>query len=327
MADKTFETRAAAFELREASDGPTLEGYAAMFDQDYDLGPFRERIDSGAFKRTLGTGPDVRLLINHDGEPLARTKSGTLDLSTDSTGLHVRARLEPSDPDVQRLLPKMRRGDLDQMSFAFRVPKGGDSWSDDFTQRTLHNIELQGGDVSVVTFPANPATSASVRARDVRDAYLTLASAMFAEVREGKTFSADNATKLKRILDLIAAADDAVDEAQPLLADVLGVPNPDKMDDRAASKTPYGDVDYADPGYQSDGKKRYPIDTAEHTKAAWAYINKKANQNVYTQEQVDEIMSRIKAAAKKFGIQIGESNSLSLSLAQAIAARCRITAA
>lgn len=80
-----------------------------------------------------------------------------------------------------------------------------------------------------------------------------------------------------------------------------------------ANKQPYGDVAYADPGYQSDKKKRYPIDTAAHVRAAWAYINKAKNGAAYTGAQLKRIKGRIKAAAKKFGIDIagaGESADL-----------------
>jgi len=74
-------------------------------------------------------------------------------------------------------------------------------------------------------------------------------------------------------------------------------------------KKPYGDVTYADPGYQADKKKRYPIDTAEHCKAAWSYINQAGNASKYSPEQLAAIKAKIKAAAKKFGIDISESKS------------------
>lgn len=240
MIANTFETRTveATFEVRNAESGtPTLEGYAATFNQTYDLGPFVERIAPEAFDKTLRAGPDVRLLVDHEGQPLARTKSGTLTLSTDSQGLHARASLDPSDPDVQRLLPKMRRGDLDQMSFAFRVPSGGDSWSPDYAQRTITEAALSGGDVSVVTYPANPHTSVSVRARDAREAGCVFAEMVVRELRAGKAISAANMDKLAKILDSLAAADagvdaadEALDDAQKALAEVLGVPNPDPAD-------------------------------------------------------------------------------------------------
>lgn len=66
----------------------------------------------------------------------------------------------------------------------------------------------------------------------------------------------------------------------------------------AAAKEPYGDVAYADPGYQKDGKKRYPIDSADHCRAAWSYINQPGNAAKYTPAQRERIKSRIAAAAK-----------------------------
>ncbi len=71
-----------------------------------------------------------------------------------------------------------------------------------------------------------------------------------------------------------------------------------------AKKEPYGNVEYADPGYQKDKQKRYPIDTEEHVRAAWSYINMPKNQKMYTTGQIEKIKVRIKAAAKKFGIEI-----------------------
>ena len=65
------------------------------------------------------------------------------------------------------------------------------------------------------------------------------------------------------------------------------------------SKKPYGDVEYADPGYQKDGKKRYPIDTASHIKAAWDYIHMPKNAKKYSKSEVSAIKRRIIAAWKK----------------------------
>jgi len=66
----------------------------------------------------------------------------------------------------------------------------------------------------------------------------------------------------------------------------------------AKDNKPYGDVAYADPGYQEDGKARYPIDTEEHIRAAWNYINKPENQKPYSADQVAKIKARIIAAWK-----------------------------
>lgn len=154
-------------EMREdAPDGPTIEGYASTFDQPYDMGWYTETVASSAFNRTLKENPDVRLLINHDGLPLARTTSGTLRLEKDKVGLRMSAVLDGDDPDVQALIPKMKRGDLNQMSFGFRTTE--DEWSKDLTRRTLRALDLNNGDVSVVTYPANPNTSAAIRGEGVR---------------------------------------------------------------------------------------------------------------------------------------------------------------
>jgi uncharacterized protein DUF6582 len=77
------------------------------------------------------------------------------------------------------------------------------------------------------------------------------------------------------------------------------------MDQFAASQ-PYGDVKYADPGYR-DNQKRYPIDTPEHIRAAWAYINQADNAKFYNANQLAQIKQRIKAAAAKAGIEIADS--------------------
>lgn len=160
------------FELRKAGDNLVLSGYASIFDHPYDVmggAPrgWTETVDRRAFDVTLANKPDVHLLINHEGMPLARTKSGTLRLGTDARGLLVTADLDRRDPDVQRLETKMSRGDMDEMSFAFRVK--ADKWSDDDSQRRLTEVSLHKGDVSVVNFGANPATSAQLNMRSVLD--------------------------------------------------------------------------------------------------------------------------------------------------------------
>ena len=132
-------------EIRTAGSSITIEGHASTFNQPYNMGWYTETVAPGAFARTLGRNPDVTLLVNHDGLPLARTTSGTLQLSQDSTGLHIRSQLDSSDPDVQRLVPKMQRGDLNQMSFAFGIVK--DQWADKDSRRTLTELSLAGGDV------------------------------------------------------------------------------------------------------------------------------------------------------------------------------------
>lgn len=84
------------------------------------------------------------------------------------------------------------------------------------------------------------------------------------------------------------------------------------MDQYASVDQPYGDVEYADPGYR-DNKKRYPIDTAAHVRAAWSYINQSQNAGMYDAGQLKAIKDKIRAAAKKHGVQIEEDT---MSMAQ-----------
>ena len=83
-------------------------------------------------------------------------------------------------------------------------------------------------------------------------------------------------------------------------------------------KEPYGDVKYADPGYQEDGKKRYPIDTIEHARAAWSYINQQGNASRYSSSQLKAIRGRIKAALKKFGVSVSDEASMEYSLVDSV---------
>jgi HK97 family phage prohead protease len=149
-------------ELRALEDKNTLIGYAAVFDSPSEPMPFIEYVRRGAFSKTLNDGADVRLLIDHEGVPLARTKSGTLALEEDERGLRVEAELDPANPDAMRVLSAMRRGDLSQMSFAFRTVK--DSYNSDRSVRELKEVQLF--DVSIVTFPAYEETVAELRSRN-----------------------------------------------------------------------------------------------------------------------------------------------------------------
>jgi uncharacterized protein len=153
-------------EIRAETDGSvTFEGIASTVDTPYTVrdafGEFEETISKGAFKKTLSEKDDVALLVNHDGVPLARTKSKTLRLAA-TPDLFASAKLDLANPTVQEIRSAMSRGDLDQMSIGFRVMR--QEWNEDYTERTIREVKLF--DVSVVTFPANPTTSANLRALD-----------------------------------------------------------------------------------------------------------------------------------------------------------------
>ena len=115
---ENVETR--TMELRAAdSDGDlmVLEGFAANFEQETDLGYFKEKIARGAFEGRMED--DVRYLLNHKGVPMARTSNGTLELEVREEGLYTRAVLnDTSNKDVYKAV---KRGDITSMSFAFTI--------------------------------------------------------------------------------------------------------------------------------------------------------------------------------------------------------------
>jgi len=171
-----FERRCGSpFEVRAVSDGLVrVQGYAAVFDVATNIGDmFMEVIAPGAFRSALDRGDDVEFLINHGGLPIARSTAGNLRLTEDARGLYMEADLDPNDPDVARILPKMqRKGQLDQMSFAFQVPAGGQTWSEpgggEIPVRTVTDTMLF--DVSIVNRGAYPTTSIALRSlADSRD--------------------------------------------------------------------------------------------------------------------------------------------------------------
>ena len=147
-------------EVRESDgDEMTLEGYAAVFNSETDLGAFREVIRPGAFDDVMDN--DVRALINHDPNLiLGRTSNGTLELSTDQRGLKYKVKL--GDQQYARdFYESVKRGDISQSSFAFTIDK--QSWNEERTVRSVDKVR-QLLDVSPVTYPAYAA--ATVQARE-----------------------------------------------------------------------------------------------------------------------------------------------------------------
>ena len=145
--------------IDDSEDGWTVSGYAAVFDSPSEPLPWTEYVRRGAFKKTINDGADVRLLIDHTGVPLARTKSGTLTLREDDKGLFMEARLDPNNPDAVKMRSALMRGDVTQMSFAFETIK--DAWNGNRSVRELKEVRLH--DVSLVTYPAYEETSAEIR--------------------------------------------------------------------------------------------------------------------------------------------------------------------
>jgi HK97 family phage prohead protease len=206
---RTFTVR--DVEARQSEDGTMrLSGYAAVFNDSSVPLPFKESIAPGAFRKTLMETPDVRLLINHEGLPLARTKNGTLKLTEDDRGLYMDA--EIADTSEGRDLYKLvERGDVDQMSFAFRVIR--QKWSEDRSRRVLTEVSLADGDVSVVTYPAYPTTS--VEAREA------LRSAIDA-IKEGREVTGESLIVLKTIFDDLSEGHEYIMKAVEMMAILTG---------------------------------------------------------------------------------------------------------
>ncbi|MFD6699692.1 MULTISPECIES: HK97 family phage prohead protease [unclassified Microbacterium] len=163
---RTFERRVfplSDIQIRAASDTAqslTFTGRAVVYDQlSEDLGGWQEVVKPGAATRSLAAKPDVRFLINHDPNLLlARTTSGTLQLVEDAEGVRVDA--EMADVSHARdLAVLLERRDITQMSFGFWIV--ADGWAGSLHE--IREFDFDGGDVSVVTYPAYTQTSAELR--------------------------------------------------------------------------------------------------------------------------------------------------------------------
>lgn len=230
-------------ELRAVANGTggtrlAFTGYATLTEFPFDMwdffGSYVENLHSGAFTRTLGMNPDVIYCLNHDwdGAPMARTIPGTMRLSEDSLGLYTEADLDPSRADVHIVRSAIEGGELNAMSFAFWATQ--QTWSPDYDQRDIHEVDIDGGDTSVVTHPANPGTDGTIglrRRQAIALASTPVPSLLMArartERRQAGELSPATRVVLQAVLDLAAAADTALDYVQPMLADLLGCENPD----------------------------------------------------------------------------------------------------
>lgn len=161
-------------ETRDANGSPTITGLASVFydpsnpQTEYTLwdnqvrGKAVERINRGAFDKALQDNNDVRLLFNHDPNwLLARTASGTLNLSVEAKGLRYTGKLDPSNPQAATVISGIQRGDLTGSSFGFKVTK--DTWTTEngTTVRYIEQVSLF--DVSPVTYPAYNAATTGFR--------------------------------------------------------------------------------------------------------------------------------------------------------------------
>jgi uncharacterized protein len=192
-------------EVRAEGDGMTFSGYASVFNSpSEDLGGFIEYVAPGAFKRSLQSRNEVKLLWNHDaGEPLASLRGGTLQLVEDERGLKVTATLPQTTRgrDVAELL---RTNVISEMSFGFNVIK--DTWSRDGQTRTLESVRLF--EVSVVSFGAYKATTASVRSAQPTINPDELADALL-KLESGEELDTKSADLINNVVNKLKAQPEA----------------------------------------------------------------------------------------------------------------------
>lgn len=151
----------------DLTDDRKIRGYAIVFNSDsVDLGGFKERILPEAVDRTLREALDVRALVDHDpSKIIGRTKAGTLLLEKKSKGLRVE--IDPPNTTVARdILESVSRGDVSGMSFGFRTLE--DDWHMEDGQPMREILDMRIFDVSIVSFPAYPATDVQVAQRSLQ---------------------------------------------------------------------------------------------------------------------------------------------------------------
>lgn len=199
-----------------------FRGYAYTIDQRYSvvdwLGEYNERIGPGASSKTLREQESIPMLRNHDPNYVfANTSSKTSQLSDDGTGLLNLASLDRRQTYTNDMCISLQRGDVAKMSFSFRSTD--DAWNDNYDDRLVR--ELQLFDTSIVTYPANPATTAelvdamrSALGREGRSLWLadqevSIRSAL-PVFTEGRQLDQDQEDLLERALKALVRADDVV---------------------------------------------------------------------------------------------------------------------
>jgi Escherichia/Staphylococcus phage prohead protease len=226
-----------------------------------DVDAHNDVVEAGAFEpiaRKASGEPDVLMLRDHDRSSVI---GGWKSFVQQGTQLFVEGELCLAVEKARETHVLIKKGYLSGISVGFNVPDGGIKWDRSTGRRTIRKAILK--ECSIVALPANPGARITSVKSEIADFISTLGldeSDAELLIREG----------FKALVD--ARAKDA--------------------------KKPFGDVSYADPGYQDDGKKRYPVDTEARIRAAWSYINMPRNQQPYTSDQVAKIKARIVAAWK-----------------------------
>src|SRR5690625_311673 len=149
----------------EDNDEKVIEGYFVVFNSETELFPGAfEEIAPEAFDNSLDN--DIRALINHDTNlVLGRNKAGTLELEVDKKGLWGSIKINENDSDAMNLYERVKRGDVDQCSFGFKILKEDTEHLENGSVKwTIREADLH--EVSVVTFPAYENTGVQARMKE-----------------------------------------------------------------------------------------------------------------------------------------------------------------
>ena len=154
-------------QVRERDGARYLEGYFAVFDQEYEVRrDWIETIAPGAFAAHLASGRDVKVLWNHNHDiVLGSTAAGTANLREDDVGLWGSVRINEKDQDAVNAHARVERGDVDGCSIGFDIVRVEETWEDDVYRTRILEVVLY--EVSPCTFPAYQDTSISARSKDV----------------------------------------------------------------------------------------------------------------------------------------------------------------
>jgi HK97 family phage prohead protease len=290
----------------DATDEGIIFGLAIPYNKvttigDMAHGGFREQIAPGSTTKSIKEGDIVALFNHNSGQPLGRTSAGNLKLTNATRG--VEPELKPSDTSYSKDLAQLVKDKVIRgWSFGFEVIK--DEWTDDEgresneytgTNRVIREMKLI--EVSPVTFPAYGDGMTNISSRD---------AVLAARESRGRKYESRDADKAMEFMgDAASLLVSAINELTPEQVDMLPDSVREAYERAKGSPKPYGNVAYADP---QNGK--YPIDTAAHAKAAWAYINMPKNAAKYPLNGVSlsSVKSRIRGACAKFGISLSDEN-------------------
>lgn len=165
---KGLELRCYNVEFRTTENDGELVGRPIIYNQETDLEYFREVIDEGSLNAE--NLKDVLLCINHNMKniPLARSRNNneksTMQLIIDGEGLKFIAKLDvENNPEARAAYSSVERGDMDGMSFGFRVKRV--SWEDIRSEKPLRRIKEFEivKEVSIVNFPQYTQTEIDVK--------------------------------------------------------------------------------------------------------------------------------------------------------------------